>query len=50
MGPFGSEGSKEMELMQRQNNTFKKDLAHFRKENGLLKRDIDDCKSSCASI
>jgi len=39
-----------MELIKKQNNTFKKDLAHFRKENGILKRDIDDIKSSSLLI
>jgi hypothetical protein len=40
IGPFVSEEAREVELLRRQNNTFKKELATFRKDNGALKREF----------
>lgn len=41
IGPFESEEAREVELLRRQNNTFKKELATFRKDNGALKRELE---------
>lgn len=41
IGPFVSEEAREVELLRRQNNTFKKELATFRKDNGALKRELE---------
>ena len=46
IGPFVSEEMREVELLRRQNSTFKKELATFRKENGTLKRELEESKSS----
>jgi FtsZ-binding cell division protein ZapB len=36
---------KEIDLLKRQNNTFKKELANYRRENGNIRRELEDSKS-----
>ena len=44
-GPYQTEQKKEIEMIKKQNNTFKKELANYRKENTSLKRQTEEQKS-----
>jgi len=41
VGPFLTEEGREVDLLRRQNATFKRDLAIFRRENGSLKKAME---------
>ena len=45
MGPFVTDSAQQLEVIQRQNGTFKRELANTRKENGSVRRELEQARS-----
>ena len=47
MGPFVTHSAQQLEVIQKQNGTFKRELANTRKENGSVRRELEQARSTC---